>query len=86
MTTDVERTRHLIQAGAFLRALSVLPDLPEAVRAEAQYLLRHYPNAGEVQQMAKLQASSRFGVLEPALADTFDPAWLDNYAERLRAR
>ena len=56
MTMPVERTRHLIQAGAFLRELSANMDVPKQVRAEAYRLLRHFPSVSDVQAIAANEA------------------------------
>ncbi len=48
MTMPHERTRAVINTGAFLIELSRNAELPEDVRSSAKHLLRHYPSAGEV--------------------------------------
>ena len=67
MTTPTERTRNLIQAGAFLKELRADELLPEHIRIEADRLLRHYPTVNEF----KLLASSC-----SRLSAEFDPDWL----------
>ncbi|MGR4875903.1 BPSL0761 family protein [Pseudoxanthomonas sp. LARHCG66] len=79
----VERTRHLIQAGAFLRDLSANMDVPKDIRAEAYRLLRHFPSVSDVQAIAANEAK----LLEVAsslfypnlLVTEFDPAWVSSY-------
>ncbi|WP_394697312.1 BPSL0761 family protein [Pseudoxanthomonas japonensis] len=43
----VERTRNLIQAGAFLRDLSANQHVPREIRTEAYRLLRHFPSVSD---------------------------------------
>lgn len=69
MTTPTERTRNLIQAGAFLKELRADKSLPEQLRDEADRLLRHYPTVSEFKLLAS--SSSR-------LSAEFDPDWLRN--------
>lgn len=50
MTTPEERTRSVVQAREFLQTLCSAvqtPGVPEAVRREAERLLRHYPVPGD---------------------------------------
>ena len=58
MTTARERTKNLLQAGAFLIELRTDESLPERIRYEANRLLRHYPTAGEIQTLALMEARS----------------------------
>ncbi|WP_231981880.1 BPSL0761 family protein [Pseudomonas poae] len=44
MTMPNERTRAVIQTGKFLLELSQDSSLPERIRRDAKFLLRHYPN------------------------------------------
>lgn len=48
MTMPYERTRSVVHAGEFLRELVGDPALPEAVRIQAQRLLRHYASAADI--------------------------------------
>jgi hypothetical protein len=51
MTMPYERTRAVLETREFLRALTNprrTPDVPEAVRQHAVMLLRHYPNANDM--------------------------------------
>lgn len=76
MTTASERTRNLLQAGAFLKRLEEDHQVPEWVRQEARRLLRHYPSAGDVSLLAHFEAAKiGSGILTPDL----DPAWLSQY-------
>ena len=71
MTMRDERTRNLLQAGAFLKELQADTRLPESVRNEARRLLRHYPTAADIQL---LEVEKRlFGKL---LTPELYPSWL----------
>ena len=76
MTMPGERTRNLLQAGAFLKELRADPSLPERVRAEANRLLRHYPTVGDVQLLAQVEARFTGSSL---LTLQLDPSWLEGY-------
>lgn len=67
MTTPIERTRNLVQAGAFLKEIRADGSLPEQLRNEADRLLRHYPTAAELQMLADSCSM---------LTKDFDPDWL----------
>jgi hypothetical protein len=76
MTTSSERTRNILQAGAFLKELCADTSLPECVRDEANRLLRHYPTIRDVQTLAIIEAASMgSNVLTPQ----FDPQWCESY-------
>lgn len=83
MTMPIERTRHLIQAGAFLRDLAANMALPKPVRAEAYRLLRHFPSVSDVEAIATNEAhllEVTKSPLRPNLLVTeFDPEWLRGY-------
>lgn len=55
MTLPFERTRAVLQARSFLTELSRDAAMPEAVRAEARRLLRHYPSEMDVLLAGKLE-------------------------------
>lgn len=83
MTMPAERTRNLIQAGAFLRELSANAALPKEIRTEAYRLLRHFPSVSDVAAIASNEAR----LLEVAgspltrnyLVSEFDPDWIRGY-------
>lgn len=81
MTMPNERTRSLLQTGAFLKELHADQSLPEHVRNEAHRLLRHYPTVDDLQLMA--QVEERF-MGANLLTPQFDSEWLKSY--RLDAR
>ena len=66
MTTPTERTRNLVQAGTFLKAIRSDELLPAPLRDEAHRLLRHFPTWDEIQMLA-----GQSGML----TNEFDPDW-----------
>jgi hypothetical protein len=58
MTMPTERTRALLWAGEFLREVQMSETLPEKLKTQASWILRHYPEAGEIVRAA---ASPRAG-------------------------
>lgn len=83
MTMPVERTRNLIQAGAFLRELSADMALPKAIRTEAYRLLRHFPSISDVEAIAlneqRLIELTRSPLVRNYLVTSFDPDWIRGY-------
>ena len=88
MTTVYERTRSVIETGAFLARLSQDVSLPDNVRGQARQLLRHYPNAEVVRLAGRCEAirqdeisrlSGNPKTLHPALATwpLLDPFFCD---------
>lgn len=77
MTTPSERTRNLLQAGAFLKELRGDASMPKHVRDEASRLLRHYPTAGDLQLLAQVEARSNAG--SHLLTPEFGDDWLEDY-------
>ena len=53
MTMPSERTRNVLQAGAFLRQLAASQAVPKEVRQEAYRLLRHYPTVSDIEANAE---------------------------------
>lgn len=76
MTTPEERTRSILQAGAFLKELHADTTLPDAVRQEAHRLLRHFPTVRDVTMMATVEAK---GLDLCYLTSDFDSAWTQDY-------
>jgi hypothetical protein len=58
MTTPHERARAVLKTKLFLLRLSDDQDVAEAVRCEAQALLRHYPSGHDVAVMAELMPAA----------------------------
>lgn len=76
MTTSAERTRNLLQAGAFLKELRSDDRLPDDVRNEAHRLLRHYPTLSEVKLTAACEAQHSFS---PNLSADVENEWFESY-------
>ncbi len=53
MTTNVERSRAVLQTIEFLNELAHRRDLPDDVAQEAKRLLRHFPSASTLELTAK---------------------------------
>lgn len=83
MTMPAERTRNLIQAGAFLRELEANSKLPREVRTEANRLLRHFPSVSDVRAIASNEALllqvTKSRLLQTYLVADYDPDWLRGY-------
>lgn len=58
MTTPNERTRAVIQTGKFLLELSRDSSLPERIRRDAKFLLRHYPEPFQVLLAGRIEEGS----------------------------
>ncbi|WP_305883159.1 BPSL0761 family protein [Pseudomonas sp. Irchel s3f7] len=62
-----ERTRSVVQAHAFLTELACDTEVPERVRKNAHFLLRHFPTkqdvlqAGRIEEQAKKLGIGTFG-------------------------
>jgi hypothetical protein len=56
MTMPDERTKALLLAGELLAKLASpvkTPDVPDAIRKQAQHILRHYPSKGDIGYLAE---------------------------------
>lgn len=58
MTMPNERTRAVIQTGEFLLELSQDSSLPERIRRDAKFLLRHYPNPFQMLLAGRIEEAS----------------------------
>ena len=67
MTTPYERTRSVIQARDFLVELSRDTSLPERVRRDAKFLLRHYPSQEDMLTASRIEeeTNSLSGLMGP---------------------
>jgi hypothetical protein len=83
MTMPIERTRNLVQAGAFLRELSANKSVPRRVRDEALRLLRHFPSVSDVEAIAhnerRLLEVTQSKLLQAYLVAEVDPEWVRGY-------
>ena len=79
MTMPSERTRNVLQAGAFLRQLAASQAVPKEVRQEAYRLLRHYPTVSDVETIAeheeRLQELTKSAFVRPYLTSQIEPDW-----------
>lgn len=55
MTMPNERIRSVISTAEFLKILQKNPEIPEHIRLEATYLLRHYPTADDIKTIGRLE-------------------------------
>lgn len=76
MTMPYERTRNVLQAGAFLKELRADQSLPEHIRNEANRLLRHYPTTSDIRLLAQTEAGFMGSKL---LTSEFDVDWFKEY-------
>ncbi|MEB0027956.1 BPSL0761 family protein [Pseudomonas sp. MH9.2] len=58
MTMPNERTRAVIQTGEFLLELSRDSSLPERIRRDAKFLLRHYPDQFQMLLAGRIEEAS----------------------------
>ena len=65
MTMPSERTRNVLQAGAFLRQLAASQAVPKEVRQEAHRLLRHYPTVSDIEAIAEHEEEGRAASVPP---------------------
>lgn len=83
MTRPDERTRNLLQAGAFLKELAASKAVPPQVRQEAYRLLRHFPTLSDVEAIAqheeRLRELTQSAFVRPYLTSTFEADWLRGY-------
>lgn len=83
MTLPDERTRNLLQAGAFLKELAGSQAVPKSVREEAYRLLRHYPTLSDVEAIAqheeRLRELTQSAFVRPYLTSQFEQEWFRSY-------
>jgi hypothetical protein len=72
MTMPNERTRALIWAAEFLQELSSGTDTPDAIRAQAISVLRHFPTVRSIEQEAERQLRRQQEVTKEAWLLPFD--------------
>lgn len=59
MTMPFERTRSVAQTHAFLMELACEPEVPERIRQNARFLLRHFPTENEVLLAGRIEEEAR---------------------------
>lgn len=75
MTMPFERTRSIAQAHDFLTELSRDPEVPERVRKNAQFVLRHFPTKHDVLQAGRIEEQAKklgIGALGPVFCSSTD--------------
>lgn len=60
MTMPHERTRAVVQTHDFLVDLSRDTSLPERVRRDARFLLRHYPSRSDMLLAGRIERTRRY--------------------------
>jgi hypothetical protein len=73
MTMPDERSRAVVQTREFLVELSRDNSLPERVRRDAKFLLRHFPTQDDVTLAGRIEEHSDtlpFGALGPVFSST----------------
>lgn len=72
MTMPHQRSKAVIEAGAFLTKLKQDARLPESVRLEARRLLKHYPSYMQVVMAGQQERSDSKLVIEPVFGSESD--------------
>lgn len=74
MTMPNERSRAVVQDRAFLVELSRDSTLPDKVRRDARFLLRHFPTRDDVVLAGRIEEQSEtlpIGAVGPVFSSTF---------------
>ncbi|ATH79912.1 MULTISPECIES: BPSL0761 family protein [Pseudomonadaceae] len=74
MTMPSERSRSVVQTREFLVELSRNKELPESVRDQARFLLRHFPKKDDVVLAGRIEEQSEtlpIGVMGPVFSSVF---------------
>lgn len=83
MTMPSERTRNVLQAGAFLKELAASEAVPKEVREEAHRLLRHYPTVRDIEAIARqgeaLREVTKSVLALPYLTSEIEDDWFRGY-------
>ncbi|WP_308116834.1 BPSL0761 family protein [Pseudomonas tohonis] len=69
-----ERSRAVVKAREFLLQLSRNSDLPEKLRYDAKFLLRHFPTRDDVVLAGRIEEQSEtlpLGAMGPVFSSTF---------------
>lgn len=73
MTMSFERTRSVAQTHDFLTELARDPEVPERVRKNAQFLLRHFPTKRDVLLAGRIEEQAQkcgIGTLGPVFCSS----------------
>jgi hypothetical protein len=70
MTMPQERTRSVIQTREFLVELTLDTSVPERVRRDAKFLLRHFPTRADMVMAGRIEehTTSLAGLFEPVFS------------------
>lgn len=83
MTLPDERTRNVLQAGAFLKELASNKAVPKEVREEAYRLLRHYPTLSDIEAIAQREEElwelTQSILRRPYLTSKIEADWFRSY-------
>ncbi len=83
MTLPDERTRNVLQAGAFLKELAANKAVPKEVRQEAYRLLRHYPTVSDIEAIAQREEElwqlTQSILRRPYLSSRIEAEWFRSY-------
>jgi hypothetical protein len=83
MTLPDERTRNVLQAGAFLKELTASKAVPKEVRQEAYRLLRHYPTVSDIEAIAQREEElwqlTQSILRRPYLSAKIEADWFRSY-------
>ncbi|MBN7116442.1 BPSL0761 family protein [Ectopseudomonas oleovorans] len=74
MTMPSERSRSVVQTREFLVELSRNKELPESVRDQARFLLRHFPKKDDVVLAGRIEEQSEtlpIGVMGSVFSSVF---------------
>jgi hypothetical protein len=74
MTMPHERTRSVIQTRDFLVELSRNTSLPERIRRDAEFLLRHFPTRGDMVTAGRIEehTTSLAGLFGPVFSSPIE--------------
>lgn len=74
MTMPHERTRSVIHTRDFLIELSRNISIPESIRRDAKFLLRHYPTKEDMLTASRIEESTNSlpGLMGPVFSSPFD--------------
>ncbi|WP_315985045.1 BPSL0761 family protein [Pseudomonas arsenicoxydans] len=68
-----ERTRSVVQAHTFLTELALDMEVPERVRRNAHFLLRHFPTKHDVLQAGRIEEQAKkmgIGTFSPVFSSS----------------
>lgn len=72
MTLPSERTRAVVQIRKFLVEISRVTTLPDSIRTEARWLLRHYPSKDAVLLAGRIEEQAEGSIVEPIFSSSIE--------------